>query len=217
MDSLVDWVVQLPPALLWSALVVGTFVEYVVPPIPGDLVMLAGSVIGGTQGIGFLPCFAATTAGSVAGAWLDYEVGRWLARPGDGFLHRWAARPRVARVLDKVARGFERHGDLYLLVNRFLPGVRAFFFVAAGYAAYPRRRTLIVAAIGAMLWNAVILAVGWQIGANLDELVAFSERYTKVAWVVLGVIGATAVAVTWLRVRAAKKRSGGDPPSGDPT
>jgi len=204
MTAIVDWVVALPAPLMWLALLMGSSIEYVVPPFPGDAVVLAGSVVAGGQGLGFIPVFVATTVGSVFGAWLDFELGVWLAKPGDSVLHRFVRRPRVSKSVEAVKSGFSRHGDAYLLVNRFLPGVRAFFFLAAGLAGFSRRRMLVIAAVAAMLWNAAILVVGLKIGANIEALLAFGEQYAIYAWMA---VGALAVALlTGYIVRRARGR-----------
>lgn len=185
MTEFVDWVVSLPDPLVWLALFAAAGIEYVFPPFPGDVIVLAGSVLMGSQGYNVVPVFVAVTAGSTLGAWADYELGRWLARPGTTFLHRWFDRPAVSRTVRRMKAGFAKHGDFYLVINRFLPGVRAFFFVAAGMAGFRRARTMVIATLAALLWNGMIVLVGLAIGTNLEDLIAFADRYFRMAWLIV--------------------------------
>jgi membrane protein DedA with SNARE-associated domain len=202
--SSIQWALDLPLPLLWLILFFSSGIEYVFPPFPGDAVVLAGGVISGSHIWGFLPVIVAVTAGSVAGAAIDFQLGVWLARPGDGWIHRWFARPRVQNAVGRIVTGFKAHGDLYLLINRFLPGLRAPFFVAAGYAGLRRTRTLLLATAGALIWNAMVLIVGLTIGANLEALLAYSEKYAKFSWIIVLVIG---VVVLFRVQRRARKKT----------
>ena len=199
MTEIVDWILGLPEGLIWLALTIAAGVEYVFPPFPGDAIVLAGSVLAGHRGLDFVPIFAAVTLGSLLGAWVDFEVGRWLASPRDTWVHRWFARPKVAGAVDQVTRGFAKHGDFYLVINRFLPGIRAFFFVAAGMAGFSRTRTLAIAVSAATLWNALILVVGAVVGANLEALLHFAKRYSQLAWLFVAVVLLSLLLRTWWR------------------
>lgn len=170
-----------PYALL--ALFGASLVEYVFPPFPGDAITLAGAFYA-VRGVLPLPLvFLVVTAGSVAGAAIDYAVGRRLGRaaehrlPGKNPRHPWFS-------LDRL-HGFEstyrRYGDLFILANRFLPGIRGIFFLAAGAAAMPVKRVLLLGAVSAGLWNGLLLAAGFAVGENLDRLVSIVETYSAVA------------------------------------
>jgi len=197
MQETVTWILGLPAVLVWICLGLASTIEYVFPPFPGDAIVLAGSVVSAHRGLDFIPVFFVVTLGSVVGAWLDFEVGCWLTKPKNTFVHRWFARPKVAVRIDRLVAAFERHGDRYLVINRFLPGVRALFFVAAGMAGFTRTRTLLIATAAATLWNGVILVVGAVIGANLADLLLFAQRYATAAWVLVIV----ACVVVFIRYR----------------
>ena len=196
----------LAPVILFGA----TFVEYVFPPFPGDLVVVLGAWWAVEGHISWPATFAAVTAGAIAGAWIDYQVGAWIGRR----LETRATLPDVVhRVLtaDRVARfeeGYRRWGGLLIAANRFLPGVRAFLFLAAGAARVPLRRVLLLGALSAILWNALLLGAGALLARNLDDLVALFDRYTQAAST--AVVAAVAVgAAAWLlRRRAARRRAG---------
>ncbi len=132
------------PAILFAA----SLAEYVFPPFPGDLLVVLGAWYAVQGAISWPLAFTAVTGGAVAGAALDHAVGRWLGSRLDVRVARRGAlsAERLARFVD----AYRRHGAALLLLNRFLPGVRAFVFVAAGavgirwgacssWAASPRR------------------------------------------------------------------------------
>ena len=64
----------------------------------------------------------------------------------------------------------QRHGAVLLVINRFVPGVRALFFVAAGLAGLPLRAVVGWSVVSSLLWNAALVAVGTWVGWNVDRM-----------------------------------------------
>jgi membrane-associated protein len=189
---------HLAPGILFLA----TFIEYVFPPFPGDLLVVLGAWYAAQGELSWFLAFASVTAGAVAGAWLDHRVGRYLAPR----LDRRAAR-RGSRSAERLARfvtSYQRWGGLLLVANRFLPGVRAFIFVGAGAAGVPLRKTLLLGGISAALWNAVLLAAGGLLAENVEELVALVDRYTRLAWAALIAVALLVIAAGAWRRRVAR-------------
>jgi len=194
----------------WGPLVLfaTSLVEYVFPPFPGDVVTLFGAYLV-VQGLWSLPfAMALTVGGSLAGATIDYFIGRWLGRrsgrlPAAAEVRGWTplTRERYAELRVK----FRRYGALYIAVNRFLPGIRAFFFVAAGAAGMPLGRVLFYACLSAVAWNGLILGVGYAVGANWQRLRSLFYSYTNLIWIALA-----AAAVAGLIVWALRRRRRGD-------
>jgi len=164
--------------------------EYVVPLMPGDSVTLLGIFLAATAGYSAWLVLLALTAGSVAGSLMGWGFGRWL----HGRRERWPKfmkRRRVASSIAKVQASFERHGSAYLAVNRFLPGLRAFFFVAAGLAGLRPLPVAFWGGVSAVLWNSLLLALGYAVGENYQRLEGIVHGYGWVAFgaVVVGALG----------------------------
>jgi membrane protein DedA with SNARE-associated domain len=169
-----------------------SLVEYVFPPFPGDAITLLGAFYA-VQGVLPLPLvFLVVTAGSVAGAALDYAIGRRLGQaaerrlPGENPKHPWFSLDR----LHVFEEGYRKHGDLLIVANRFLPGIRGFFFVAAGASGMPLRRVLVLGTVSAAVWNALLLAAGFAVGENLNRLIELFRTYSVLVWVAIGVAAA---------------------------
>lgn len=159
--------------------------EYLVPPFPGDTITLFGAVLITAYGWSFAGVFGSVMLGSVAGALIAYgfghKLGAWRRR-------RPASERTERRILDDLIDRFQRHGAIYLVVNRFLPGIRALFFVAAGMARISPLSVAFYAAVSAALWNLGLIALGSLLGANLDELLSIVRTYSTVVWIVIGAV-----------------------------
>lgn len=190
------------PAILLFA----SFVEYVFPPFPGDLVVVLGAWYAVQGTISWPLAYAAVTAGAVLGSLVDYAAGRWLS----GRLGARAARRGVvsAERLDRFVAAYRRWGPALLLANRFLPGVRGFIFVAAGAAGIPLARVLVLGAISAAVWNGLLLAAGALLVPSLPELLALLRGFGLAAWVAVAAVAVAAGLFAWRRrARAARREA----------
>jgi membrane protein DedA with SNARE-associated domain len=188
------------PAILF----LGSLIEYVFPPFPGDTLVVLGAWYAVNGKISWPFAFLAVTAGAVVGAWIDYRIGVALGAA----LERGAMRrgPITLEHVRRVEAGYARFGAWFLLANRFLPGIRAFLFVGAGAARLPVGKVLLWGGISAAAWNALLLLVGAYLATNLSEFVGWLERYTAFAWVVMAVIAALLLTRFALAARRRKKR-----------
>lgn len=179
-DALREW----PPIVVYLLLFAGALIEYLVPPVPGDMFVVAGAVLVAAFGWHFVPVLVVVTAGAVLGAWLDFLIGKWLVRSGR--IARLGERGQGA--VGKIVDQMKRHGPAYLAINRFVPALRAFFFVAAGIAGLTTRQVVFWSALSALAWNSLLVGVGYALGGNLDAVETFFTRYSLIAWSIIAAV-----------------------------
>lgn len=192
-ETLTTWVGREDSLLGWFALAGSAAIEYVFPPFPGDVVTVLAASLVIAASWSWIGVLSALMLGSIIGAAITFELGvRWARRR--------AAHDHSAR-LDRLVAGFHRHGAVYLVLNRFVPGVRSLFFVAAGLAGMSRRAVYAYGALSALLWNLALLGVGAALGANYDRLERIVTTYTAVAIAVIVGVVVLWVAFGWWRRR----------------
>lgn len=168
------------PAVLFLA----TFAEHVFPPFPGDLLVVLGAWYAVQGDLSWPLLLLFSTLGAVAGAWVDHRVGAWLGRRLD--LRSGRSRLLPTERLAAFEAAYRRWGPWLIVLNRFMPGLRAFLFLAAGASGLPARRVVTLGAISALAWNGLLLLAGGLVARNLGELVALVDQYMKVAGALLG-------------------------------
>ncbi len=159
-------------------------VEYVFPPIPGDTVALFAVALAVRAQLHWAFVYLAMTAGALLGGFAACGFGVWLA-DHENHWPSFLKTPGATRALDAVRRGYARHGSMYLAVNRFLPALRAFFFIGAGLSRMKAAPVLLYGGISAALWNAILMAAGYTIGNNWDALRNVAERYAAATFVLI--------------------------------
>lgn len=202
LEHALSWLSTHEGALAYLLLAVAAAIEYVFPPFPGDTLTLFGVFLAVSKGYSPTGVYVAITVGSVVGGWLAYRFGLRLGDTSDpptGLM----ANPSAKAAIDEIGVRFQRHGIAYLALNRFVPVLRAFFFVAAGIARFRVGPVLFWGALSALAWNALLFVAGWSVGHHWDQLSRLIETYSTV---VLGLVVVGAV-VFFVRRRARRSTS----------
>ena len=188
---------QMPPESAYIVLFLAAMIEYVFPPFPGDTVVVAGTALVTAFAWPLAPVFTAVTVGAIAGGGLDFALGAWLVRSGA------VARmpPKRRKIVDLLVARFERYGVIYLAVNRFIPGVRAFFFIAAGLAGLRAGPVLFWALVSATAWNGLLVGLGIFLGGNVQQMGVWVGRHSMGVGVVVAVGVGWIALQTWREVR----------------
>jgi len=190
-DPLTEWVAAAPEALALLVIGLAAATEYVVPPVPGDTLVAFGMFLGARAELGAPAVLGAATAGAIAGSLAAYAFGAWAGRVPR---HRWPAflrGPRVSGLLDEGLDRFARRPRLWLAANRFIPALRAVFFVAAGMRRQPLADVVVFGGLSALAWNALLLAVAYPAGRHWEDVRALVDGYGRV--VLIAVVVALAV------------------------
>ncbi|HEU5059988.1 MAG TPA: DedA family protein [Kofleriaceae bacterium] len=198
MDWLTDWLIGFAsdrdhPAGL--ALLAGAACfEFLFPPIPGDTITLLGAALISAFGWSWVLVVPAVLLGSLAGAACNFLIGR-----------RLRARGKTRASVEGLMTRFERHGAAYLIINRFLPGVRAVAFIAAGMSNMRAPAVFLYGGLSIALWNGLLIALGATLGANLEVLQGWLDDYTIGAWILLGSVAVLIIGLH--RVRRWRRRA----------
>lgn len=201
LQSVIEHLREWPPWLVYALLFGASFIEYIVPPVPGDTLVVAGCVLVAAFDWSPLGVFAVITAGAILGAWCDFRVGKWLVKSGK--LERMGDTSQ--RAIANIAERMRKHGAIYLAVNRFIPALRAFFFIAAGVAGLSTRSVLLWSTVSAMAWNALLIAIGYSLGKNVAAIEDLLANYAVVVWSILGAI-VLVLLVRWIVRRRRRPR-----------
>ncbi len=198
LTAALEFLNSLPPESAYAVLFLAALIEYVFPPFPGDTVVVAGTALVTAFAWPLAPVFVAVTLGAIVGGGMDFAVGRWLVRTGA--VARMS--PRRRKIVDSLVSRFERYGSIYLAINRFVPGVRAFFFVAAGLAGLRAGPVLFWAFISATAWNGLLVGLGIAVGGNVDTLGLWVSRHNLLVGVVVAAVVGWLLVQTWRDLRS---------------
>ena len=133
----------------------------VTPFLPGDSLLFVAGALAATGGmdpwlLSLVLCVAAVTGNTT-----NYWIGRWL---GPRVFHWEQSRWFNRRALDQAHAFYEKYGGVTITVARFLPFVRTFAPFVAGVAAMSHGLFQMWNLIGAVLWIALFIGLGYFFG-----------------------------------------------------
>jgi len=206
------WLVDTIGRMGYTGLVLLMAMESSVLPVPSELVMPPAGYLASQGELNIWLALLAGTVGSCVGAWANYWVasrlGRWVfVRYG-----KWVL--LTERSLERTERFFQRHGEIATFVGRLFPVIRHLISIPAGLARMRLDRFFLYTAVGAGLWCAVLLGIGWLIGragGALSRELVLRWSHQAVLWMVPLVALLVVAYLWWNRRRAQAAR---EPDSG---
>ena len=164
--------------------------ENVFPPIPSELIMGLAGIESGKGNMNLWMVLLAGTVGSVAGNYVWYWVGRKVGLERlDHFVDRWGRWLTLDRAeVEKFNRLFHRHGASTIFFARMVPTIRTLVSLPAGIFRMSRRKFLLWTFAGAGVWNLVFAGIGFQLGARVKEIDAWTGPISTGVIVIIVVV-----------------------------
>ena len=162
-----------------------TMLENIFPPSPSDSVLVfMGSLVGiGT--IGFFPLLLFATIGSVLGFIIMFILGREL---GERIIDSNKLPFINKESLDKPEEWFRKWGYYLIVANRFLSGTRAVISFFAGLSELDLKKTIVLSAASALVWNTILIYLGYVFGNNYEDILEYLGLYGKIIFPIIGIV-----------------------------
>lgn len=166
-QDFINWINSLPAVSIYLVFFVVAYIENIIPPIPGDLLVAFGGYLAAESVVGLFPILALTTFASVIGFmtmyWLGSHWGTKIEEKKDKF---WLAKFISLEYINKVQLWMQHWGMGVILANRFLAGTRSVISLTAGISHTRISYTVISSTISSVLWNGILLGFGWVVHEN---------------------------------------------------
>lgn len=205
--GLTEWIAETAVMIIGTTGYPGIFLlmvlESMVFPVPSEAVMpFAGFLIVDGQ-FTFTGVIVASTLGSIVGSLLSYAIGYYGGKP---FIHRFGKYLLLNNHhLEISQRFFDKHGQITILISRFIPVVRHLISIPAGFGKMNLITFSVYTIIGAGLWNAFLTYVGFKLKSNWAEVMKYSHI---IDLVVVGILGVAALYYLYkIYLSLAKKRA----------
>lgn len=200
------WLVQTVGDLGYSGIFIMMALESTFVPIPSEAVMIPAGYLVQQGTMSFPLGLLSGVAGSVAGAYFNYFLARWLGRP---FILKYGKYAGVSNEkFLKVDAYFRNHGEITTFIGRLIPVVRHLISFPAGLGRMHHLKFTAYTALGAGFWVSVLLGLGYLIGENQELIKTYLSHIT----VGLIILSALIVAVYIYMKKRLMRRTGNGPP-----
>ena len=172
--DIVEWMSALPPGAAYLTILSVAYLENVLPPVPGDMIVVFGGYMAGLGILNPWLVIALATVGGSLGFMSMYAIGH---RVGLGLLepdrYRWLPKRRIAKVREYL----HRWGYSLIIANRFLSGLRSVISLTVGMAHMSVPKTTWWSFVSALVWTALLTWAGVFVGENWTVVGEYLRTY----------------------------------------
>lgn len=168
METVIHWIVETVGAMGYTGIFVMMFLESSFFPFPSEVAMIPAGYLASKGEMNLVLAFLSGAGGSLAGALFNYALGHRLGRP---FLIKYGKYILIKpETIDKTENFFAKYGPASTLFGRLVPGIRQYISLPAGIGKMKLASFSIYTFLGAGLWCIVLLALGYFLGENEEQI-----------------------------------------------
>ncbi len=197
MHELLLWLVNTIGSMGYLGIFILMTIESSAFPFPSEVVMTPAGYLVQKGDMNMALVILCGTAGSLAGAYINYFTARYFGRPV--LLKYGKYLFLTEEKFAKAEEFFLKHGEISTFIGRLLPGVRQLISFPAGLAKMNHLKFTFYTLAGAGMWVTVLVWIGYLVGSNEALIVQYARH---------AVIGAVSVSVVVLvfYIRAYKNK-----------
>lgn len=204
LEAFLHLVGGIPVETVYFLVGIGAAVENLFPPVPSDVVVVAGGLLADRGVLDARLVFLVAWVSNLVLALGVYVAAR---RFGGGIFStrwgRWLLRPAQ---LERMSLFYEDYGALTILVSRFFPVFRVLVPAFAGISRLAFWRTALPLALASAAWYAVLVGAGVLASRNIPRIVRALTAVNTTAGLLALLL---AVALGWLWARSRRDEPGG--------
>jgi membrane protein DedA with SNARE-associated domain len=170
-------------------------------PVPSEVILPFSGYLVSIGKIDFWITILVATVASIIGSLIDYYIGL-------KGIQTLAKRKVLGRVLLSreqltfASKWFNKYGALTIFLARLIPGIRTLISFPAGAAKMPLAKFLTFTIAGCLMWNTVLIYVGYYLGTNWIEVAGISH------YIIIAVITSlTIIIIVYLDLRRRKRKA----------
>ncbi len=183
-------------------------IENVFPPIPSEVILLFSGFFSSYTSLSVFYMILASTLGSFLGAIILYYIGKIFNKER----LKKIVNGRLGKILflkendiDKADEWFDNKGSKSVFFCRFVPIVRSLISIPAGMSEMPMGKFIIYTICGSMIWNTVLICLGYRLGSNWEYVLTILDKYQMLVIVILVIIFGYVIIKFYRKKRKSKK------------
>ena len=168
-------------------------------PIPSEVILpFAGYLASMGQLDVWITVTLATVAG-LAGSLIDYYIG--LKGVQSLTKHKILGKVLLStNQLEVAEKWFIKYGSLMVFISRIIPGFRTTFSFPAGAAKMKLSKFIAFTTAGCLLWNVILIYLGWYLGKNWTQVAGVSH------YLIIAAVAAIVIVIVVYLVRRRRKK-----------
>lgn len=140
------------------------FLESSFFPFPSEVAMIPAGYLASQGKMSVILAWIAGTGGSLAGAAFNYYLCYFFGRD---LIEKYGKYVGInEKNMAKFEAFFNKHGEISTFNCRLIPGIRQYISLPAGLAKMHFGKFALYTTLGAGIWVAILIALGYYLGEN---------------------------------------------------
>ncbi|NUJ97620.1 DedA family protein [Candidatus Gracilibacteria bacterium] len=175
-DSVVHWV----GSLGYIGIYIMMTIESSFIPFPSEVAMIPAGYLASTGEMNFFLALFVGTLGALSGASINYVLGYYLGGPIiESLIHKYGKYIFLSEHhFIESEKYFQKHGSITTFLGRFIPAVRQLISLPAGIFKMKLLPFILFTALGAGIWNGILMTLGYVAGENKALIAEYSKEIT---------------------------------------
>ena len=202
LGDFINFIVQTVGEWGYAGIFLMMFLESSFFPFPSEVGMIPAGYLAHQGQMSLVLAWCAGTAGSLAGAVFNYYLCYFFGRE---LVLKYGKYVGITKVkMRKFEAFFNKHGEISTFNCRLIPVIRQYISLPAGLARMNIFKFCLYTALGAGIWVAGLLAVGWYLGKNYDK-----DTFSHIVVALLAAVGLlTALYIFYVKRLSKKSKIG---------
>ncbi|RLA80252.1 MAG: DedA family protein [Epsilonproteobacteria bacterium] len=157
-------------------------------PFPSEIVLVPAGYLASKGDMNISLILFASLVGSIGGALINYFGALYVGRK---FLLRFGKYILVSpETLEKMETFFAKHGAISTFTGRLIPGIRQLISIPAGLSRMNLKIFIFYTSLGALIWSAILVALGYIIGENQALIKEYLSQIVIITLITISIITA---------------------------
>ncbi|KEA46657.1 membrane protein [Campylobacter mucosalis] len=184
LSEIINFIVSMVAQWGYVGIFVMMFLESSFFPFPSEVAMIPAGYLASKGEMSLVLAFLCGVSGSLIGALFNYYLCYFFGR---GLIDRYGKFVGINEAkMAKFEAFFNKHGEISTFNCRLIPGIRQYISLPAGLSKMNVFKFSLFTTLGAGIWVAILLGVGYFLGQNPSKNVLYAITFTLI--LVVGII-----------------------------
>ena len=184
---MIDWILKMISEFGLMAIVIIVFLEYACFPVPSEIILPMAGAMAPLYHLNFFLILLLCTVAGMLGSFFCYLIGYFGGNKIIAVLIK--KNPKLKKSFDQSVSIYHRFSDFSVALARIVPLCRTYIAFIAGSFRQNTGRYLLYSLIGILIWNGVLIGLGYFFADNIDKIALFIADYKMIVGFLAVIVG----------------------------